>query len=269
MTLDPGVYFIGVGPGDPELLTVKAQRLIQSAQVIFYADSLIPPAIVSLASPRAEVIPTSGLTLEQILDLMIDRVTAGRSVARLQSGDLSLYSTLGEQLRGLRAAHIPYRLVPGIGVFQAAAAALAVELTQPELVQTIILTRYQGRASAMPPGEQLADLAAHRSTLCLYLAAQQVEKAQADLLQHYAPDTPVAICWRVGWPEEQIWRVPLGQMATTSRAHGLERSTLYIISPALDVGPGRSSLYHSHHSHVFRAGQPPVNSTGQDGDRHG
>jgi precorrin-4/cobalt-precorrin-4 C11-methyltransferase len=259
--LTPGVYIVGVGPGDPELLTLKGLKIIQQADAIFYADSLIPPGILALASPAAEIIPTSSLTLEEILPLMVERVEAGKAVARLHSGDLTLYSTVQEQVRELRSANIPCQLIPGIGVFQAAAAELQVELTVPELVQTIILTRAQGRASAMPSTEDLASLAAHRASLCLYLAAKQVQKAEAALLQHYPAATTVAICWRIGWPEQQIWQVPLTEMAATTALQGLERTTLYIISPALNGVGGRSRLYTPSHSHLFRSNTNTGNST--------
>ncbi len=270
MSSDPKylpVYFIGVGPGDPELLTVKGQRIIQAADVIIYADSLIPTAILSLAKPTAEIIATSGLTLEEIVPLMIDRYQAHKSVARLHSGDLTLYSAISEQLQELQAAQIPCQLIPGISVFQAAAAELQVELTIPELVQTIILTRIQGRASAMPPTETLASLAAHRSSLCLYLAAGQIAAAQSQLLLHYPPDTPVAICYRVSWPDAQISIVPLDQLAETSTAQGLLRSTMYLISPALAQVKNfaRSRLYHPSHAHLFR---DTGNSTGISLDQH-
>jgi precorrin-4/cobalt-precorrin-4 C11-methyltransferase len=253
MTAFAQVYFIGVGPGDPDLLTIKGQRFLTQADVVFYADSLIPSAMLRQLKPGAEVIATSGKTLEEILPLMIDRVRSGRMVVRLHSGDLTLYSAITEQIQGLKAANITCELIPGISAYQAAAARLQVELTVPELVQTIILTRAQGRASAMPSTENLASLAAHQSSLCLYLAAKQVKMAEAQLLEHYPANTPVAICWRVSWPEEKILVVPLITMAATTEREQLLRTTMYIISPALgEIGGYRSSLYHPTHAHIFR-----------------
>ncbi len=257
------VYIIGVGPGDPDLLTVKAQRIIATADVIFYADSLIPDRILADRRSAAEVIKTSNQTLEQIVAAIGDRSRSGLIVARLHSGDLTLYSAISEQIHALRSANITVELVPGIGAFQAAAAKLQVELTVPEVVQTIILTRPTGRASAVPTAEDLASLAAHRSSLCLYLAARHVETAQAKLLQHYPPATPVAICFRVGWEDEQIWVVPLMEMALVTTREQLVRTTMYIISPALaqidsergdsrQLDPPRSQLYHPQHNHLFR-----------------
>ena len=252
------LYIIGVGPGDPDLLTVKGQRIIAAADVILYADSLIPDRILQDTRPDTEIIKTSNLTLAEIISIAIDRVKSGLIVARLHSGDLTLYSAINEQIHALRAANIPVELVPGIGAFQAAAAKLQVELTVPEVVQTIILTRPTGRASAVPAAEDLASLAAHRSSLCLYLAARHVEIAQAKLLQHYPPDTPVAICFRVGWEDERIWVVPLTEMALVTTREDLVRTTMYIISPALaetnnPEARTRSQLYHPQHEHLFRS----------------
>lgn len=259
--LQPAVYFIGAGPGDPELLTLKAQRYLQQADAVVYANSLVPPQILAWANPDAERIPTGSKTLEEIVPLLVARVRAGRSVVRLHSGDLTLYSAMREQVRRLKAAGIRCEFVPGISAFQDAAAKLGAELTVPELVQTIILTRISGAASAMPPGEELAALAAHRASLCLYLAARHVETAQRELLAHYPPETPVAICFRLGWPDEQLWLTSLAELAARSQAANLSRTTLYIISPALadclassdaaELGE-RSQLYHPEHEHLFR-----------------
>jgi precorrin-4/cobalt-precorrin-4 C11-methyltransferase len=254
-TLAPAVYIVGAGPGDPELLTVKAQSILQQADVILYADSLVPKAMVRLAKAGAEVIPTSTQTLEDILPVMIERVRSQQSVVRLHSGDPTLYGAVHEQMQALAAADIPFEIIPGISAFQAAAAKLQVELTVPELVQTIILTRTGGRTN-VPEAEELASLAAHKASLCLYLSARHVEVAQSKLLLHYAPETPVAICYRVGWPDEQIWIAPLSQMAEVTQGQKLIRTTLYLISPALAArqatGEVRSRLYHPEHTHLFR-----------------
>lgn len=254
--LTAAVYFVGAGPGDPDLLTVKAQTLISQADVVLVADSLIPPQILQNLRPDAEVIATSEQVLETIVPLMIERVQAGQSVVRLQSGDPSLYSTLHEQMQALAAAQIPFEVIPGISAFQLAAARLQVELTVPELVQTIILTRISGRTQ-VPATEELAQLAAHQASLCLYLSARHVRRAQADLMQHYPAETPVAICFRLGWPDEQIWLVPLSQMADQTEQQQLTRTTLYLISPALAAQSapeaGRSRLYHPHHVRLFRS----------------
>jgi len=249
------VYIIGAGPGDPELLTVKAQKIISQADVILYADSLVPKQILQDVRPDAELIATGNKTLEEILPLMIEKVKNQLSVVRLHSGDLTLYSAIHEQIQALEAAQIPYELIPGISAYQAAAAKLGVELTVPGVVQTIILTRVSGNASPVPESEELATLAAHQASLCLYLAARHVEVAQEKLLQHYHRDTPVAVCFRIGWVDEKIWLVPLEKMAQVSAENKLIRTTLYIVSPALkgkNLGEARSLLYHPQHSHLFR-----------------
>ncbi|MGC1394576.1 MAG: precorrin-4 C(11)-methyltransferase, partial [Coleofasciculaceae cyanobacterium] len=215
--LAPAVYIVGAGPGDPDLLTVKAQKILQKADVIVFADSLIPMQVLQDVRPDAEIVHTSQKTLEEIVPLMIQRVQAQKSVVRLHSGDLSLYSAIHEQIQALKDAEIPFEVIPGISAFQAAAAKLGVELTVPGLVQTIILTRISGRASSVPEAEELAALAAHQASLCLYLSARHVENAQNKLLQHYPEDTPVAICFRIGWVDEQIWLVPLREMAEVTQ----------------------------------------------------
>ncbi|MBF2050692.1 MAG: precorrin-4 C(11)-methyltransferase [Leptolyngbya sp. IPPAS B-1204] len=253
--LAPAVYLIGAGPGDPDLLTIKAQKLLMQADVILFADSLVPKQILQWVRSDADVIPTANKTLEDILPLMIEQVRAGKSVARLQSGDPSLYSAIHEQIQALAAAAIPFEVIPGISAFQAAAAKLNVELTVPELVQTIILTRISGRTQ-VPETEELAALASHRASLCLYLSARHVETAQAKLLAHYPPETPVAVCFRLGWPDEKIWIVPLDEMAALTTQENLIRTTLYLVSPALNSSqsahPARSRLYSPEHTHLFR-----------------
>lgn len=253
LPLEPAVYIIGAGPGDPELLTLKAYKILQKADVILYADSLVPKQILQDVGEDVELVATGNKTLEQIIPLAIARVREGKSVVRLHSGDLTLYSAIGEQMQAFAEADIPFELIPGISAFQAAAAKLSTELTIPELVQTIILTRISGRASSVPKAEELASLAAHRASLCLYLAARHVERAQEQLLEHYPQDTPVAICYRVGWHDEQIWVVPLEKMAAVSRQQDLIRTTLYLVSPALQQAvTTRSRLYHPEHAHLFR-----------------
>lgn len=253
-SLQPAVYFVGAGPGDPELLTVKAQRLLSQADVIVVADSLVPTQILQGVRDDAEIVRTANKTLEEILPLMITRVQSGHSVIRLHSGDPSLYSAIGEQIQRLNDAGIPLEVVPGISAFQEAAAKLKTELTVPEVVQTIILTRFNGAATSVPERESLASLAAHQASLCLYLSARHVENAQQALIEHYPGDTPVAICYRLGWPDEKIFVVPLTEMAHCTETENLIRTTLYVISPALRPNSQnwRSGLYNPQHSHLFR-----------------
>ena len=265
LSLQPAVYIVGAGPGDPELLTLKAHRILSQADVILYADSLVPQQVLGGIKPGAEVIQTADKTLEDILPIMIDRVRAKQSVVRLHSGDPSLYSAVYEQMQGLIAADIPFEVVPGISAFQLAAARLQIELTVPELVQTIILTRISGRTH-VPAAEELAGLAAHQASLCLYLSARHVAEAQTKLLLHYPSQTNVAICFRLGWPDEQIWVVPLTEMAQTTQAQRLKRTIMYLISPVLGSleGAGRSRLYSASHPRLFRSANPRDSSDFKD-----
>ncbi len=248
------LYVIGAGPGDPELITVKGQRLLGLADLVLTTGSLVPTELLQWCRPEAEIVDTRSHTLETWIPLAIERVQAGQQVVRLQDGDPCLYGALYELLTRMLAAGIRVEIVPGVSAFQLAAARLGVELTVPERVQTIILTRASGR-TRVPETEDLALLAAHRASLCLYLSARHVEAAQAQLLSHYPPHTPIAICHRLGWPDEWMVRGSLVEMAALSREQTLERTVLYLISPALDSGqdPARSRLYSPDHGHLFRA----------------
>ena len=252
-SLIPGVYIVGAGPGDPDLLTVKAQKLLAAADVILFADSLVPEQILQGVRADAEVIQTADKTLEEIVPLMVERVQDGKSVVRLHSGDPCLYGAVGEQMQALADAGIGFEVIPGISAFQLAAAKLKIELTVPGVVQTIILTRISGRTQ-VPEREELASLAAHQASLCLYLSARHVEQAQAKLMEHYPSDLPVAICYRLGWPDEKIVLVPLDKMAVATRENNWLRTTMYVISPALGKeAEGRSRLYHPEHDRLFRS----------------
>jgi precorrin-4/cobalt-precorrin-4 C11-methyltransferase len=228
----PKIYIVGVGPGDPELLTVKADRLIRSADVVLVADSLIPPEIVAIARSTATVIATADKNLEELLVLMIDAVRSGLQVVRLHDGDPCLYGAIQEQMSGLLAAGVEFEVVPGVSAYQLAAARLRVELTVPERVQTIILSRMSGR-TVVPNDEELSSLAAHRSSLCLYLSAKHIEQVQSKLLLYYPPETPVAICFHLGWKDEKIVLVALSELRIKNEELRMVRSTLYVISPAL------------------------------------
>lgn len=248
----PAVYIVGAGPGDPDLLTVKAQKLIARADVILFADSLIPEQVLQGARADAEIIQTADKTLEEIVPLMVERARSNLSVVRLHSGDPCLYGAVGEQMQALAEAGIVFEVVPGISAFQLAAAKLKIELTVPELVQTIILTRISGRTE-VPEREELSLLAAHQASLCLYLSARHIDRAQAKLMEHYPHDLPIAICYRLGWPDEKILLVPLDKMAVVTRENKLIRTTMYVISPALGAEvQGRSRLYNPEYDRLFR-----------------
>jgi precorrin-4/cobalt-precorrin-4 C11-methyltransferase len=250
----PCVQIVGAGPGAPDLLTLRAARAIEAAEVLVWTDSLINPQIAALAPNGCERIRTSTLTLEEVLAVVVERARAGRRVVRLHDGDPCLYGALAEQICRLADADIAVEVVPGLSAYQATASALGQELTIPGLVQTIVLSRAGGR-TGVPERESLEHLAALGASLCLYLSARHVEEVQQELLRHYPPETPVAIGYRVSWPDQWLTVVPLEAMAATSRERELIRTTLYIVSPALAAaGETRSLLYSASHNHLFRGG---------------
>lgn len=251
------VYFIGAGPGDPELLTLKASRLLREADVILYTDSLVSPEIARFARPGAVIQGTSGLHLEEIIEKMVVAVRAGKIVARVHSGDPSVYGAIHEQMIRLMEAGIPYELIPGVSSIFAAAARLGVELTVPEVAQTLILTRFAGR-TPMPEREGLRSLAAHRATLSLFLSISPIEEVVAELEEGgYPPDTPVAVVYRVSWPEEQTVRGTLADIAKKVRQAGFKKQALILVGRALDPElkarvHTASHLYDKTFSHGFR-----------------
>jgi precorrin-4 C11-methyltransferase len=245
------VVFVGAGPGDPDLLTLKAHRALSRADVVVYAGSLVPEEVLRHASATAVLHNSAPLTLEEVMAIVVPAARAGQRVVRLHSGDTSLYSAIQEQMTRLDEAGIDYEVIPGVSSFQAAAAALKAEFTLPERVQTVILTRAAGE-TPMPEGESLAALARHRATLCLFLSARLVERVQADLLSAYAADTPVAILYRVSWPDEKIVLTELRHLAEEVRRHKLARTTLIVVGEAVCRRQNRSRLYESSHGHIFR-----------------
>ena len=226
------IAIVGAGPGAPDLLTRRAEDRLRSADVLIWTDSLVSPQIAALAPEGCERIRTSTLTLEEVLPVMIDRARQRLRVVRLHDGDPCLYGALSEQVCGLADAGISVEVVPGLSAYQATASALSAELTIPGIVQTIVLSRAGGR-TGVPEPENLANLARLKASLCLYLSARHVDEVEATLLQHYAADTPVAIGYRVSWPDQWLDVVPLNRMAAVSKERQLIRTTLYVVSPAL------------------------------------
>ena len=248
------VWIVGAGPGAPDLLTLRAARVIEQAEVLIWTDSLVNPQLAAMAPATCERIRTSTLTLEEVMAVMLDRAAAGQRVVRLHDGDTCLYSALHEQLCRLLDADVDVDVVPGLSAYQATAAALQAELTIPGLVQTIILSRAGGR-TGVPEREELQHLASLQASLCLYLSARHVEEVQTELLLHYPAETPVAIGYRVSWPDQWIQVVPLSEMTRVSQERDLIRTTLYVVSPALAApGAARSRLYSASHHHLFRGG---------------
>ena len=227
------IHFIGAGPGAPDLLTVRAERLIRTCPVCVYAGSLVPDDVVAMAPTDARRVDTRDLDLDAIIEELGAADDRGQDVARLQSGDLSIFSATAEQTRRLDLLGIPWDLTPGVPAFAAAAAALGRELTLPGVAQTVILTRHGRRATPMPEGEELAGLAAHGSTLVLNLAVQAIGEITEQLRTAYGADCPVAVVARASWPDEVIIRGTLATIADRSEDAGVRRTAVIIVGPAL------------------------------------
>ena len=249
--MDKKISFIGVGPGDPELLTLKALKKIKSADVIVWTDSLIPEKILDFSKEGSEKIKTSSLTLEQISSVMIENFHAGKTVIRLHDGDPCLFGAIKEQIEIIKKEKIGIEVIPGVSAFQIAAAYHEAELTIPDITQTIILTRAGGR-TGMPEKESLKDLAKHNSSLCLYLSARHVKRSQEILLEFYPPDTKVIVGFRVSWEDGWTSLIELKDMEKFSSEKKLIRTTIYIISPAISNSQHRSNLYNPSYRHLFR-----------------
>lgn len=253
------VHFIGAGPGAPDLLTLRGRDLIARCPVCLYAGSLVPEAVLAHCPPGARIVNTAPLDLEAIVAEIAAAHGAGLDVARLHSGDLSVWSAMGEQLRRLRALGIPFTVTPGVPAFAAAAAALGAELTLPGVAQSVVLTRTQGRASAMPEGERLAAFAATGATLALHLSIGNLAQAVAELLPFYGADCPVAVVFRASWPDERILRATLGTVEGAVDA-GITRTALILVGPALAAeGFEESRLYAADYDRRYRpqtAGSP-------------
>lgn len=246
------VHFIGAGPGAPDLITLRGRDLIAACHVCLYAGSLVPEALLAHCPPGAEIVNTASLSLDEIIAVISVAHAAGKDVARLHSGDLSVWSAMGEQLRRLRALSIPYDVTPGVPSFAAAAAALAAELTLPGVAQSVVLTRTSGRASAMPEGEDLVNFAKTGATLAIHLSVHVLEKVVADLTPHYGADCPVAVVWRASWPDQRIVRATLATLQTAIGAE-MERTALILVGHALGSDDfDESRLYAGDYDRRFR-----------------
>ncbi|MHB8620352.1 MAG: precorrin-4 C(11)-methyltransferase, partial [Chloroflexota bacterium] len=254
---EPLVHFIGAGPGDPELLTLKGKGLIERADVIIFADSLVSPDICRFARPNAEVHGSSALTLEDTMKLVLASARSGKRVARIHSGDPAIYGAIGEQLRLLESEGIAYEIVPGVSSALAAAARLGVEMTVPNVTQTIIFTRLSGRASAVPDGEALRGLAEHGASMAIFLSASMMGKVIRELLAGaYTPETPCSVVYKVSWPDEKIIRGTLADVARKVRAARFTKQALILVGEAFgERSSERSRLYSPDYTHLFRKAQ--------------
>jgi precorrin-4/cobalt-precorrin-4 C11-methyltransferase len=240
------VHFIGAGPGAPDLLTLRAQRLIGACPVCLYAGALVPAEVLAHAPPGARLIDTQHLTLEQIVAQILAAHERGEDIARLHSGDLSIFSAVAEQMRRLDQLGVPWDLTPGVPAFVAAAAALRRELTLPGVSQTVILTRHAHSATPMPPGEELGALAAHGCTLVLHLAVQAIEEIATTLGEHYGADCPAAVVAHASWRQEQVLQGTLSTIPAMVTEAGVRRTAVIVVGPALAAeGFCDSHLYSS------------------------
>jgi precorrin-4/cobalt-precorrin-4 C11-methyltransferase len=246
------VHFIGAGPGAPDLLTLRGRDLIAASPVCLYAGSLIPVAVLDHCPPGARIVNTASMDLDAIVATITEADAAGHDVARLHSGDLSVWSAMGEQLRRLRALDIRFTVTPGVPAFAAAAAALETELTLPELGQSLVLTRTPGRASTMPPRESLANFAVSGATLAIHLSVHKLARVVADLTPAYGGDCPVAVVWRASWPDQRVVRATLATIEAAA-AGGMERTALILVGRVLAAEDfAESSLYAAGYDRRFR-----------------
>ena len=247
------VWFIGAGPGDPDLLTIRGRDLIARCPVCLYAGSLVPEAVVAHAPADALVMDTAPMTLDEIVAQFEVAHAAGHDVARVHSGDPSIYGAIGEQMRKLDALGIDYEIVPGVPAFAAAAAMLKRELTLPDVSQTIVLTRTAMKASAMPNNEDLATLGKSGATLAIHLSVRNLKHVCETLIPHYGADCPVAVVFRASWPDQQAIEATLADIRAKVRAEKITRTALIIVGRVLDPGDHRdSALYDPEHVHVLR-----------------
>lgn len=247
------VYFIGAGPGDPDLLTIKGRDLIARCPVCLYAGSLVPEAVVAHAPDGAKVIDTAPMTLDEILSDIEAAHASGHDVARVHSGDPSLYGAIAEQIRRLRAKNIPFEIIPGVPAYTAAAAALETELTLPEISQTLILTRTTMQSSAMPEGEELEELGRSKATLAIHLSIRNLRHIERALTPHYGADCPVAVIYRASWPDQQIIRGTLSDIRGKVREAKITRTALIMVGRVLSEENFRdSALYDAEHTHILR-----------------
>jgi len=248
------VFFTGAGPGDPELLTLKAERILRNCRICIYAGSLVSPAVLELIPQGAERHDSAGMSLEEIVSIFRDAQRRGIDVVRLHSGDPSIYGAIREQMNELDRLGVTYEVIPGVSAFQASAAALEAELTAPEVSQAIILARTSGR-TALPAEQELENLARTRATLCLFLSVDKMEAIVSRLTKFYGEDCPAAVVYHASWPDQKIVRGILGEIAAKVKESGLGRTSLIIVGRTLARDIPASKLYDAKFTHQFRKGE--------------
>ena len=246
------VFFVGAGPGDPELITVKGQKLLQQADIIIYAGSLVHPSLLGYAKDGCEIHNSASMTLPQVIDTIDAGVKAGKQVVRLHTGDPAIYGAIQEQMIELDKLGIEYSVVPGVSSFLATAAALKQEYTLPGSSQTVIVTRNEGR-TPVPDREKLRSLAAHQATMCIFLSITMLDKVVEELIAGgYEPSTPIAIVQRATWPEQRIFKATLETICKEIEGQGVDRTAMIVVSRCLDADFELSRLYAPEFSHMFR-----------------
>ncbi|HAK72985.1 MAG TPA: precorrin-4 C(11)-methyltransferase [Sporomusaceae bacterium] len=246
------VVFVGAGPGDPELITVKGQRLLNQADVIIYAGSLVNPELLQLAKQGASIYNSASMTLEEVVDVMEKAVAAGQKVVRLHTGDPSIYGAIQEQMDLLDKKNITYEVIPGVSSFLAVAAALKQEYTLPEVSQTVIITRLEGR-TPVPEKEKLALLASHTATMCIFLSVHMLDSVIEELISGgYTLETPIAVVQKATWPDQRIMRGTLATIAQTVREAGVDRTAMIVVGNCLNNDYALSRLYAPEFGHMFR-----------------
>lgn len=248
------VYFVGAGPGDPELLTIKGQRLLSQSPICIYAGSLVAPEVVAVAPEGTELYDSAGMTLEEMEVVFQKARDLDVDLVRLHTGDPSIYGAIREQMNSLDRMGIEYEVVPGISSFQAAAATLKTELTAPEVSQTIILSRTSGR-TPMPEKEELEHLAQTRSTLCLFLSVHKMGEVADELAKWYGADCPIAVVFHASWPDEKIIRGELSNIAEKVESAGIKKTAMIVVGQALSRDIPVSKLYHQSFTHGYRQGK--------------
>lgn len=247
------IHFVGAGPGDPELITLKGRKLLDAADVVIYAGSLVNPAL--LQGIKAEIFDSASMNLDEIIGLMEKAAKAGKSVVRLHTGDTSFYSAISEQIERLRELDIAFDVVPGVSSAMAGAAVLGQELTIPEISQTVIFTRMEGR-TPVPEGERLGLLARHRASMVIFLSIAMVEKVRDELLQGYPSETPVVVIEKASWPEQRIFRGRLDELVNLVKGAGIKKTALIYVGESLrasETSLGKESkLYHKDFKHEYR-----------------
>jgi precorrin-4 C11-methyltransferase len=246
------VFIVGAGPGDPELITVKGQKLLQAADIIIYAGSLVNPALLGLARQGAKIYNSASMTLPEVIEVIENGVKAGEMVVRLHTGDPSIYGAIQEQMDELDRRQIEYKVIPGVSSFLATAAALKQEYTLPGISQTVIITRNEGR-TPVPEKERLGALAAHNATMCIFLSIHMLDEVVKELIEGgYEPSTPIAIVQKASWPEEKIIRATLATIVEAIKDKDITRTAMIVVSRCLDTSYELSRLYAPEFSHMYR-----------------